>query len=176
MNVDRWGMFDAAPQQIRRVALQSVKPLLRPYLRDEDIMARFDQTIFAFLLPDMAGEAAKTAIEKMQMTIASIPLDPDHGNSKLMLHGSAGIVTYPSADLDEGAGPDDLLDRAAHALKYAENTTYGKVHLGSEHGMLPEPAGTSRLARPAVNGKPRQDDPLSESSSVRRMSLVRRRR
>jgi diguanylate cyclase (GGDEF)-like protein len=129
MNVDQLEAMDASfSPQVRREALRKVAVFLKQYLREEDVLARFGGTVFAFLLPDLSGEKARAAIEKLQTRIAWTPLEMEKSGVKLNLSGAAGVVAYQH----NGTGQDEFLTKAGHALQQAEAAGYGKVYLLSE--------------------------------------------
>jgi len=129
MNVDHLGEMNASSPQVRSEALRKVVVLLKQYLREEDIMARLDGTVFAFLLPDMPGEKAKETMEKLQTRIAWTPLEIEKSGIKLNLTGTAGVVAYQY----NGDRQDELLALATRALEEAEASNYEKVFLLSEN-------------------------------------------
>jgi diguanylate cyclase (GGDEF)-like protein len=129
MNVDQLEAMDTSfSPQVRREALRKVTVFLKQYLREEDVLARFGGTVFAFLLPDLPGEKARAAIEKLQTRIAWTPLEMEKSGVKLNLSGAAGVVAYQH----NGTGQDEFLTKAGHALQQAEAAGYGKVYLLSE--------------------------------------------
>jgi diguanylate cyclase (GGDEF)-like protein len=131
INVDQLKVMDTSfSSQDRSEALRKVVVFLKQYLREEDVLARLDGTIFAFLLPDMPGEKAKAAIEKLQTRIAWTPLEMEKSGVKLNLSGAAGVAAYQH----NGTGQDEFLAKAGHALQQAEAAGYGKVCLLAEDG------------------------------------------
>jgi len=134
MNVDQLEAIGTSfSSQARSEALRKIVVFLKQYLREEDVLARLDGTIFAFLLPDMPGEKAKAAIEKLQTRIAWTPLEMEKSGVKLNLSGAAGVAAYQH----NGTAQDEFLARANHALQQAESAGYGKVHLLSEDWEQP---------------------------------------
>jgi len=131
MNVDQLDTIRASSSpQVRSEALRKVAVFLKQYLREEDVLARFDGTTFAFLLPDMPGEEAKTTMEKLQMRMAWTPLEMEKSGVKLNLSGAAGVVAYQY----NGTGQDEFLAEADRVLRQAEAAGYGKVYLLAENG------------------------------------------
>jgi len=123
LKIDCIGGMNSPSAQIPGEALHKVATLLKKYLREEDILARFNETVFAFLLPDLPGEKAQEAIERLQTRITWTPFEIS--NIKLNLSGAAGVVTYQY----NGAGQDELLAKAQHALKEAEISIHKKTYL-----------------------------------------------
>ena len=134
MNVDHLGTMHSSAPEVRGEALRKVAMLLKQHLREEDIMARLNGTVFAFLLPDMPGEKAKEIIERLQTRIGWTPLEIERGGIKLNLTGTAGVVDYQR----NGARQDELLALATRALEEAEASGYEKVFLLSESNPSPE--------------------------------------
>lgn len=131
MNVDHLEVMRTSfSPQVRNEALRKVAVFLKQYLREEDVLARLDGTVFAFLLPDVPGEKAQAIMEKLQTRIAWTPLEMEKSGVKLNLSGAAGVVAYQY----NGTGRDEFLARAARALQEAETAGYGKVCLLSENG------------------------------------------
>jgi len=126
MNVDQLEVMGTSfSSQVRREALRKVAVFLKQYLREEDVLARLDGTIFAFLLPDMPGDKAKAVIEKLQTRIAWTPLEMEKSGVKLNLSGAAGVAACQY----NGTGQDEFLAKANRALQQAEAAGYGKVCL-----------------------------------------------
>jgi diguanylate cyclase (GGDEF)-like protein len=139
MNVDSLGMMHSSSPQVRSQALRKVTALLKKYLREEDILAHLDGTVFAFLLPDMPGEEAEEAIENLQTRIAETPFGMGGSGIKLNLSGSAGVVAYQR----NGTGKDEFLALAARALEESEAFGCGKVRL-LENGSPPGANGEEK--------------------------------
>ena len=129
MDIDHRGVMDKLSSQIRREALRKEVGLLQQQLRDEDVMALADDTVFAFLLPDMSGATAKDSIERLQTLISTTPVELERSGVKLDLQSSAGIAVYPDVAPDNDLTADELLEYATQALKQAETATYSKVCL-----------------------------------------------
>jgi diguanylate cyclase (GGDEF)-like protein len=131
MNVDQLEvMGTSSSPQVRSEALRKVAVFLKQYLREEDVLARFDKTVFAFLLPDMPGEKAKAVMEKLQTRMAWTSLEMEKSGVKLNLSGAVGVVAYQH----NGTGQDEFLAGANRALQQAEAGGYGKACLLSEGG------------------------------------------
>jgi GGDEF domain-containing protein len=101
-------------------------------------MARFSDTVFAFLLPDMPSEPAKALLDRLQMAIAESPVELERRGAKLKLHSSAGIAAYPQSNVGPETGSDDLLAWAERALRQAESSTNGAVQLFATNGKSEE--------------------------------------
>lgn len=116
--------------QTRSEALRKVAAFLRQYLRKEDILVRYDDAVFAFLLPDVVKEDAKITLEKLLTRMAWTSFEMERNVAKLNLTGTSGIVGYHH----NGVAPDELLALANQALQQAELTDYGSAFLASEDG------------------------------------------
>lgn len=130
INVDCIGVMDTAPSQIRSEALRRAAMFLKQFLRDEDVMARLGDTVFAVLLPDMPGERAKETMEWLQTRMAWTPFELEKSGIKLNLCGIAGVAAYQY----NGTGQNELLAQATRALEEAETAGYGQVCLFAENG------------------------------------------
>jgi diguanylate cyclase (GGDEF)-like protein len=131
MNVDQLDMVGKSlSPQARSEALRKVTVFLKQYLREEDILARLDGTIFALMLPDVMEEEAKAMLEQLQTRIAWTPFEIEKSGIKLNLSSTAGVVAYRY----NGTGQDEFLDEADRALRQAEASGYGKVCLFSGNG------------------------------------------
>lgn len=127
IEVNNRSLASGNAQQIAATrALPQVTVALGPNLRDEDILAHLGDSIFALLLPDMPGKAAKDLLEEVRAKIGLLSSD-EIGNEKgLSVYSAIGIATYQSGDeIDEEA----FLVQAAEALTEAGAATYGKVSL-----------------------------------------------
>ena len=89
------------------------------------MIAYFDRTVFAFVLPDLPGEAAKATIQELQALLAASPLELERSGVELQLHSTAGV-----ADLENTSDePEDLIAKAQRALNDAGAGAFGSVHL-----------------------------------------------
>jgi diguanylate cyclase (GGDEF)-like protein len=131
MNVDHLEVMGTSfDHQVRSEALRKVAVFLKQYLREEDVLARLDGAVFAFLLPDMPGEKAQAIMEKLQTRIAWTPLEMEKSGVKLNLSSATGVAAYQY----NGTRQDEFLAKASRALRQAEEAGYGKVCLLSESG------------------------------------------
>jgi diguanylate cyclase (GGDEF)-like protein len=134
INVDRHAALAESTPQVRREALRLVAMRFGPHLRDEDVVAFFDNTIFGFLLPDIAGEEAKTMVERLQTLIAAYPVELDRSGVSFGLSCCAGMVAYSALDSHMASEPDVLMAEVERALNQAEHATYSIVE------VLPAPS------------------------------------
>ncbi|RME48601.1 MAG: diguanylate cyclase [Caldilineae bacterium] len=123
--------FLRGPQapRIRSEILRQISVLTNEYLRSEDVVARYNEDTFAFLLPDVSGENARAIMEYLQTRIAWTPFESSLSGLKFNLRGSVGVVSYNH----NGTGRDELLAKAFDALQMAEVNENGKIHLAEEN-------------------------------------------
>jgi len=138
MDIDHRRVLRRSSAQIRREALGKVAMRLESHLRSEDIMARFSDTVFAFLLPDLPSEAAKALLDRLQVAIAESPVELERSGAKLKLHSSTGSAAYPHDDAGREVGSDDLLAWAERALRETEASTNGAIPLFVANGKSEE--------------------------------------
>jgi diguanylate cyclase (GGDEF)-like protein len=152
INVDRQAALPSASALIRREALRRSALLLAAHLRDEDIMAHFDGSVFALLLPDTPGNTAREMIARLQSIATSSTMELERSGVKLDLQASAGIVVYPDIDTNNDITTEGLIDQATLALKQAEDATYGKICMvpeREEYLALSEPRAVVGAWKPA---------------------------
>jgi len=125
MNIEQLDAIHSFPTQVQREFLHQVTALLKQSLRDQDIVARFDDTIFAFLLTDTNGAGACETMTRLQTRIAWTPLEVEKVGLKLNLNGVTGVSDHAHRD---GRGID-LIERARQAMEKAQSAGYGQVYL-----------------------------------------------
>ena len=101
--------------------LVEIARLLRPHLRDGDVLARFGGDEFVALLPNTEGAAAAIVAERLRMAIAQRGYGPDESARVTM---SGGIATSEDVSDVERSATDVLLSRADAAL-YASKGAKG---------------------------------------------------
>ena len=111
--------------KIRSEMLQQVASRASQQLREEDIIAFYGNETFAFLLPDMTGEKAKTFIEELQTQIGWLPFQSTSNGTALNLKSIFGIAAYDH----NSTSRDDLVAQADRALRLAEVHENGNVYL-----------------------------------------------
>jgi diguanylate cyclase (GGDEF)-like protein len=153
LKVDHQGLTNGTTSRIPVEALRKVTALLRSNLREEDDLTRFDDTSFAFLLPDTTGQSASVLMEELRIKIGATALDQSGTNTKLGLQGVAGIAAYE--DFEGEIEADEFLAQATSALRSADNTTFGAVILFSKPNrpLTEQRNANSRLVehRPSEN-------------------------
>lgn len=131
LNIDQLDVTGkSSSPQVRSELLRKVSVFLRQYLRDEDVMARLDGTVFAFLLLDTPEEQARAMMERLQTAISWTPFEVEKSGVKFNLVSTGGIAPYRY----NGTGQDEFLARAQSALQEAETAGYGKIRLLSDDG------------------------------------------
>jgi len=110
-------------------ALRRAKVLTAKILREEDILARFDNDTLAILLLDTNGEKARTVIESIMSEISAIAYDVGGQDHKFYLKSSVGVASYQNYLLKQ----DQFLQQALQALESAKTGSNGEVILFSNH-------------------------------------------
>lgn len=73
IDIDYSGSIEALSSPLERDAvIRQVATFLMRHVREEDVIARMNGTVFAILLPDLRGEEAKSFIEELQRGITSM--------------------------------------------------------------------------------------------------------
>ncbi len=93
--------------------LVEIARLLRPHLRDGDVLARFGGDEFVALLPNTDGGAALTVSERLRAAVAECGYGPEE---KARITMSGGIATSEDVSDVERSATDVLLKRADRAL------------------------------------------------------------
>jgi|GEM_PF-2137759 len=109
--------------------LMAVSGALRVGLREGDILARYGGDEFCALLPGADAVSAWQVAERVRLQVASLPLGIA---GAVKVRASIGLAT--SADLEEGAGALELLDRADRALLVAKRQ--GRDHVVASGGAV----------------------------------------
>jgi diguanylate cyclase (GGDEF)-like protein len=125
-------------EALRRVAL-----FLKRHLREEDLIAHFEDERFAFLLPDTSGEEAKQILEKLQdrLELNVFELGEKDG-TKLNLSATSGVASYHF----NGAGREELLSHTQEALRRAGDNGRGGIFLynGDRHSTVSDEMNPDR--------------------------------
>ena len=132
MEIDSLGAMNSSSPQVRSAALRSIAVLLKKHLRPEDVVARVNGSVFALLLPDLSGEEAREAMEKLQREIVLTPLEMEKNGPKLNLVGATGVVAYQR----NGADQHELMDQATRAMERAKAADPERVCLLSNNESL----------------------------------------
>ena len=110
-------------------ALRRAKVLTEKILRDEDILARFENDTLALLLPDTTGEKARSVMESIMAEIGAIAYDVGGQDHKFYLKSSVGLASYQNYLLKQ----DQFLQQALQALASASLDRSGQVILFSSN-------------------------------------------
>lgn len=129
LNLNPHNELDDVSPQRRRDVMRKAATLITPYMRDEDVLARYSDTVFGFLLPDMIGQRAKETISDLQILVAGTPVNLEREGMRINIDASAGVAAYHGTVAERAVEADDLLAQAMRALQQAEAATYGKVLL-----------------------------------------------
>jgi len=139
MNVDYLGTLESLSPQARDEAVRKVALMLRQYLHDEEIVARMNETVLAFLLPNTPGAKARADLERLQTRLSWTPFEDEQSGVKLNLVGVTGIADYQR----NGINHDELVSQATRALQEAETAGQGEVYLLADT-MDPDVGGDDR--------------------------------
>ncbi len=132
INIDRLDLIkDMQLPRLRNEALRQIGIFLKQHLREEDLVARFEDDTFAVLFPDTPGPDAERVLQKLKKRLEWSIFELDGGSLKLNLAASIGVVAY---DLN-GTGRDELLDRAKKALQYASSNGEICLYTAEETGL-----------------------------------------
>jgi diguanylate cyclase (GGDEF)-like protein len=125
--------------RLRNEVLRRVAFYIKQYLRNEDIMARFEGDKFAFILPDTDGQSAQEILKKLQARVEWNLFELEESGVKLNLTSACGVAAY-----NNGTGRDEFLTEAKIALQRAgDGNGYSKTCLFEE--------GENRQDEPMVN-------------------------
>ena len=100
--------------------LQHVAALIKPDLREADIACRWGGEEFMLLLKNCTGTQAMMIADKLRTVIAETPFNM--AGKPLTLTVSAGVAEAADSDT-----PEQLLDRADHAMYEAKNSGRNRV-------------------------------------------------
>jgi len=127
LNIDHDGLINRSSNNLRAKAMRRVANILGANLRDEDVLAAFDESNLALLLPDASEPAARTKVEKLLEKIHLSPLELDGTGNLFNLHMAAGLTVYRKEKTGEEASPEELMIQAERALIDTKFASYGKV-------------------------------------------------
>jgi len=128
MRVDGVAFLNGADSaKLRAEILRQVARLTSLYLREEDIVAHFEDDVLGLLLPDMTGEDAKALMEYLQTRVALTPFQSSVNGATINLRSSIGITAYYYHH--NGTSRDELVAEASRALELAEVEENGSTFL-----------------------------------------------
>lgn len=102
--------FDVLPQPVLIRLLHDVVDILKAGLRGNDRVGRWDDTMFALLLPDTPRSAALTIKARLQKAL-DVPMDLISLDEKINLEPEVGTASYAS-----GKSADDVALEAIQSL------------------------------------------------------------
>jgi diguanylate cyclase (GGDEF)-like protein len=105
--------------------MKSIKPFFDPYLKDEDILARYEVDTYGILLPDCGEESALKLLKNLRLEISSLKTENSIKQHGMKVHGSIGLVTYVSNNMVTSA--DEIIGFANFALKNADTSSSGSI-------------------------------------------------
>jgi diguanylate cyclase (GGDEF)-like protein len=95
IDIDRSGRLRALSSPLGRDAvIRQVAAFLMRHVREEDVIARMNGTVFAILLPDLRGEEAESFIEELQRSIISMSFKLERSGRELNLKCFTSVATY----------------------------------------------------------------------------------
>jgi diguanylate cyclase (GGDEF)-like protein len=107
--------------QAEEAALRELAGIFLDSSRDTDVLGRFDENTFLFLLPNTGPDGAEIMARRVSASAAARGLKDLVGDPMVL---SLGIATYPSPDLKRR---EDLFTRVHDALMEARNKGGGVV-------------------------------------------------
>ncbi len=129
MKVDRLDVIkDMRLPHLRNSVLRRVALFLKQYLREEDLVARFEGDTFALLFPDTPGTDAEQILEKLHTRMEWSIFELEQVGMKLNLTATSSVVTYNF----NGVEREELVARAESTLQSVNSHGYGKVYLFGE--------------------------------------------
>lgn len=143
LNIDHGNFIGRRSPQMQIKALRAAAAIVGPSLRNEDVLATYDQSHLILLLPDAQNEAAKSKVERLIEKLSFAPLELNGGGSAVNLHLAAGVASYQREKVGQEKVAEDLLAETERALRESESAVYGGVTAQSA------PAPSEPLAVPA---------------------------
>jgi diguanylate cyclase (GGDEF)-like protein len=105
--------------------MKSLKPFIDPYLREEDLLARYDLDTYSVLLPGLGEESALQLMKKLRLEISSLKFENNSQHRGIKVYGSIGLVSYISNKMVNS--DDELIGFANFALKNADKSSTGGI-------------------------------------------------
>lgn len=105
--------------------LKSLKPFIDPYLKEEDLLARYDLDTYGILLPGSGEESALQMMKNLRMEISSLKFENNNHHQGVKVYGSIGLVSYVSNKMVNS--DDELIGFANFALKNADKSSTGGI-------------------------------------------------
>jgi diguanylate cyclase (GGDEF)-like protein len=158
INIDHRHLLESVSPEVRLSAMRSVVTAVGRSLRDEDVMAASSDTELAVLMPELDGERAKIAVERILAIVSKISVELNPTGKTISLNGAAGVAPFYNV---ERATTDVLVARARAALDSMRESTYGRVMVSAE-GLT---SGVPEL-KSAQQVEELQEMPVTEDSGV----------
>jgi diguanylate cyclase (GGDEF)-like protein len=125
MHIDNLAMIRGINStQVRTDFLRQFVSFMKQQLRQEDILAYFENDNFAFLFPDTSGESARAIMEYLENRVSWIAFESEASGAKLNLSSTSSIMTGY-----DGSGPNELLSKLHAALEKVKSRDKGEVYL-----------------------------------------------
>jgi len=129
MKIDRLDVIkDMHLPHLRNNALRRVGLFLKQYMREEDLVARFEGDTFALLFPDTPGADAEQILEKLHTRMEWSIFELEDVGMKLNLTATSSVVTYNFNGVDR----EELVAQAESTLQNVNSHGHGKVYTFSK--------------------------------------------
>jgi diguanylate cyclase (GGDEF)-like protein len=115
VNLNHRNALDGATRRQRGDAMRSAAALLRTQVRNEDLVARLDDSTFGLLLVSTDERAAAQMIDGIRAQLSGAGLE-SNGLKALRVPPATGVSVYTGGALSD----DELVDRAKQALQDAD--------------------------------------------------------
>jgi diguanylate cyclase (GGDEF)-like protein len=137
LKFDDWAMDEVTHHEWIE-EMKSLKSFFDPYLKEEDILARYDVDTFGVLLPDSGEESALKLMKNLRLEISSLKTENSVKQNRVKVYGSIGLVTYVSNKMV--TSDDELIGFANFALKNADTSSMGGItrYVISSDGVINE--------------------------------------
>jgi diguanylate cyclase len=112
-------------------ALVHLADVIRPGIRDTDVVGRFGGEEFLLLLPDTPLASAEFTVSRLLRTLERSPLHTRNGEVTMTF--SAGLAQW-----QPGESAEQVIERADQAMYAAKRAGRARVHVAEN--ALPEPA------------------------------------
>jgi diguanylate cyclase len=115
-------------------ALVHLVNVIRPGIRETDVLGRFGGEEFLLLLPDTPLAGAEFTLSRLLRALERSPLHTRGGSVTMMF--SAGLAQWRM-----GQSAQEVIDRADQAMYAAKRAGRARVHVAeaTEHALAPSP-------------------------------------
>jgi diguanylate cyclase len=114
-------------------ALVHLANVIRPGIRETDVLGRFGGEEFLLLMPDTPLPGAEFTVNRLLRTLERSPLHVRTGT--ITMHFSAGLTQWRP-----GESAQEILERADRAMYQAKQAGRARVHVCTEGEAAPAPA------------------------------------